>query len=284
MCKFMEVALLQAKKAKQEGEVPVGAVVVKNGQVISKAYNTREKTQNALHHAEILAIQKACKKLNSFRLQDCSLYVTLEPCPMCTGAIVNARVGQVFIGCKDEEFGCCGGKTNLTNGDFGYAPKITFGVMEKECKELIDDFFAKIREKNKLKRLLDKQIEVCNTSKGSFYLANNNKILCVVDEKNINKNLKIENDKLTNINKEKEFVCEDINEVSKCSKEKVFIIIDELKTGQIFFLCKQFDMKSLANIIKNLNLSGRIKIFMEGKEPIICDAKKLTKAEGNFNI
>ncbi len=254
-------AVLQAKKAKEIGEVPVGAVIVKDEKVISKAYNTREKTQNALCHAEILAIEKACKKLSSFRLSDCQMYVTLEPCAMCTGAILNARIGQVFVGCKDENFGCCGGKVELTNGDFGYSPRITFGVMEEECKALIDDFFRSAREKGKLKKLLGKEIEI--VFKDNFFTkVGDKKIPCFLSEEPKNEYF-----------------------FKKPFKRKVVAIIDSLKLNKIFFLCgENFNKHYLEKVSQDLKLSGKLKIFILGREALIFDEKKLTKGEENFNI
>lgn len=287
----MREALLQAKKAKSIGEVPVGAVIVKEGKIISKAYNTREKTQNALHHAEILAIEKACKKLKTFRLNDCSIYVTLEPCPMCSGAIVNARLGQVFIGCKDKDFGCCGGKINLANGDFGYSPQVTFGIMEKECKELIDNFFDVVREKNKLKKYLGKLIEVNQIENKAYFSIEKNKIECVLDKneginKTSNTNKFVEKKDYIKDEKLSTKICNynknDIgfynnqnreNAVKTCQK-KIFAIIDELRSGRIIFLCDKFDKKDLPNIVESVKLKGRIKIFEIDKEPIIIDIKK----------
>ena len=143
---FMKLALEQAHLALQGGDVPVGAVIVKNGQVIAKGYNRREADGNALAHAECVAIEQACKVVGSWRLTDCTLYVTLEPCPMCAGAIVNSRIERVVYGAKDEVAGCVGSKIQLFAMDFNHTPKVTTGVMEQECAQVLTDFFEKRRE------------------------------------------------------------------------------------------------------------------------------------------
>lgn len=142
---FMEEALQQARLALAFGDVPVGAVVVKEGVVIGRGYNRREADGNALAHAECEAIADACKTLGSWRLQDCTLYVTLEPCPMCAGAIINARIARVVYGAKDEVAGCVGSKINLFAMDFNHTPKVTVGVLERECAALLTDFFKEKR-------------------------------------------------------------------------------------------------------------------------------------------
>ena len=148
MNQYMSLALLQAQKAFKKDEVPVGAVIVKNGKVIAQAYNKREKKQNALYHAELLAIDKACKKLKTFRLTECELYVTLEPCPMCAGAIINARLKQVVFGAYDKKRGCVGSIYNLLQDDrFNHNPQVVGGVMEQQCAELMSKFFKTKRHK-----------------------------------------------------------------------------------------------------------------------------------------
>ena len=145
---YMSLALLQAQKAFKKDEVPVGAVIVKNGKVVAQAYNKREKKQNALYHAELLAIDKACKKLKTFRLTECELYVTLEPCPMCAGAIINARLKQVVFGAYDKKRGCVGSIYNLLQDDrFNHNPQVVGGVMEQQCAELMSNFFKTKRHK-----------------------------------------------------------------------------------------------------------------------------------------
>lgn len=143
--KFMKRAIELAKKAFDSGEVPVGAVIVKNGEIIGEGYNMREQKQNALSHAEIEAINSACKKLNSWRLDDCEMYVTLEPCPMCTGAIINSRIKTVIFGAFDSSMGCMDSVINLCDYPFNHKVEIYAGIMEDECKKILTDFFALIR-------------------------------------------------------------------------------------------------------------------------------------------
>ena len=138
--KYMALAINEAKKAQRRDEVPVGAVIVRAGEVIAKAYNTREYGKNALYHAEIKAIDKACKKLGGWRLIGCTMYVTLEPCPMCAGAIVNARIERVVYGAPDHKAGAFGTMINLTDYPL-YKPQIEGGVMKEECAGLLTDFF-----------------------------------------------------------------------------------------------------------------------------------------------
>lgn len=147
---FMKCAIDQAQKAYSKNEVPIGAVIVRNGKIISRAYNTREKTQQALNHAEIIAIQKACKKLKSWRLNDCEMYVTLEPCCMCAGAILNARIKRLHIACLDDAHGAVVSKYNiLTDGTLYHKTDIIVGEMENESKKLMKLFFKNLRNKNK---------------------------------------------------------------------------------------------------------------------------------------
>lgn len=141
---FMRQALLEAEKAREEDEVPVGAVIVRDGQVIASAYNTREYGKNALYHAEIKAIDKACKALGGWRLVGCTMYVTLEPCPMCAGAIVNARVERVVFGAPDHKAGAFGTMLNLTDYPL-FKPQITGGVLAEECAKILTDFFKEKR-------------------------------------------------------------------------------------------------------------------------------------------
>ena len=151
----MKMALKEAQRAYDDGEVPVGAVIVKDGKVISRARNMRESKQNALYHAEILAIDKACKKLKSFRLDDCEIYVTLEPCPMCAGAISGARVKEVIYGAKDKNYGCAGSKHNFfSDPDFEHLSTVTDGVMADECEALLQRFFAEARKRNKTTKFI----------------------------------------------------------------------------------------------------------------------------------
>lgn len=144
--KFMYMALEEAKKAFEIGESPVGAVIVRRGEVISAAYNTRETERNALHHAEIKAIDSACKKLNGWRLWECELYVTLEPCIMCSGAIMQARIPNLYFGAFDEKGGCIKScmDINLVKG-LNHKIKYTGGILEGECSKLLKEFFQRQR-------------------------------------------------------------------------------------------------------------------------------------------
>ena len=146
--KFMKQALLQAKKAKELGEVPIGCVIVQDGKVIGRGYNRRNTDKSTLSHAEITAIRKASKKLNDWRLEECTLYVTLEPCQMCTGAIVQARVKEVVIGAMNPKAGCAGSILNLfTMKQFNHQVQTTYGVCEAECSQILKQFFAGLRKR-----------------------------------------------------------------------------------------------------------------------------------------
>ncbi len=145
--KFMERAIELAKRAAELGEVPIGALVVKNGEIISEAYNLRETEKLATAHAEIAAIEAACRALGGWRLFGCTLYVTLEPCPMCAGAIVNSRIDRVVYGAPDRRFGACGSLFNMNSYPLNHAFEIESGVCEEECSALLSDFFAELRKK-----------------------------------------------------------------------------------------------------------------------------------------
>lgn len=146
--KFMKQALLQAKKAKELGEVPIGCVIVQDGKVIGRGYNRRNTDKSTLSHAEITAIRKASKKLNDWRLEECTLYVTLEPCQMCAGAIVQARVKEVVIGAMNPKAGCAGSILNLfTMKQFNHQVQTTYGVCEAECSRILKQFFAGLRKR-----------------------------------------------------------------------------------------------------------------------------------------
>ena len=142
---FMQEALALAQKAADAGEVPVGAAVVHQNRVIGAGYNRRETEKNALWHAEVIAIEQACKTLGSWRLSDCTIYVTLEPCPMCAGAIINARIDRVVFGAADKKAGCCGSVTDLFKLPFNHKPDVFYGVLEEECARLLSGFFKNIR-------------------------------------------------------------------------------------------------------------------------------------------
>ena len=144
---FMRLALEQAEKAAAMGEVPVGAVVVRNGEVIAAAGNRRECDHRATAHAELLAIEQACEKIGTWRLHDCTLYVTLEPCPMCAGTIINARLGRVVYGCKDARAGALGSVLNLLSYPLNHRMPIEVGVCETECRAVLQAFFQSRRHR-----------------------------------------------------------------------------------------------------------------------------------------
>lgn len=145
---YMNIAIEEAKSAFDAGEVPVGAVVVCEGKIISKAFNTRETGKNALYHAECKAIDQACKTLGGWRLHKCDIYVTLEPCPMCAGAIVNARIKRVVFGAKDSKAGAFGSVFNINDLPLNHKVECVGGICEKECSKLLSDFFLDLRTRN----------------------------------------------------------------------------------------------------------------------------------------
>ena len=150
---FMEMAIEEAKKAETLGEVPIGAVIVQHGTVIAKAHNLRETTQNAVTHAELMAIQDACKSLGSFRLEETTLYVTLEPCPMCAGAILQSRVPRVVYGARDLKAGCVDSLYHLLNdARFNHECEVTEGILAEECGQILTDFFRALRERKKAEK------------------------------------------------------------------------------------------------------------------------------------
>lgn len=148
--KYMKEALKEAVKAYNKGEIPVGAVIVKDDKIIARAHNQKEEKKDTTKHAEILAIQKASKKLDAWRLQDCEMYVTLEPCSMCAGALIQARVKKVIIGTMDEKTGACGSVLNLL-GDYKFNHKVEVetGILKENCEKLLKDFFKTLRERNR---------------------------------------------------------------------------------------------------------------------------------------
>lgn len=148
MNKYMNIAIEAARKAFDLNEVPVGAVIVKNGDVVSICHNLSESLNDATAHAEMLAIKEACGKLGEKYLTDCEMYVTLEPCAMCTGAIINSRIKRLYIGAPDKKTGCCGSKLDIISGNhFNHMPEVYHGIMEDECSEIVTKFFEKLRKK-----------------------------------------------------------------------------------------------------------------------------------------
>ncbi len=145
---FMIQALAEAQKAEQAEEIPIGAVVVKDGEVLARAHNRKERDKNSLMHAEIIAMNAACEKLDSKYLDGCDLYVTLEPCAMCAGALINYRVSRLFFGAWEPKTGCCGSLYNLPiDKRFNHRVEVIGGIMEEECASILKDFFAKRRKK-----------------------------------------------------------------------------------------------------------------------------------------
>ena len=142
---YMEQALALARQAAREGEVPVGCVIVRKGEIVGRGRNRRETDKSALAHAELEAIAQANQALGGWRLWDCTLYVTLEPCPMCAGAILNARIPRVVYGARDEKYGACRSVCSLFDMNFNHHPEVVAGVLEAECAELLTDFFQNLR-------------------------------------------------------------------------------------------------------------------------------------------
>jgi tRNA(adenine34) deaminase len=156
---YIREAMKEAEKAKTKNEVPIGAIVVLKDEIIGRAHNLRETTQNAVTHAEMLAIQEACQRIGSWRLEEAVLYVTLEPCPMCSGAIILSRISKVVYGAKDPKAGCAGTLMNLLQDSrFNHQCELKIGVLEQECSQMLSDFFKEIRMMKKQERntLLDK--------------------------------------------------------------------------------------------------------------------------------
>lgn len=149
---FMQRAITLAKKSAEYGEVPVGAVIVRDGNIIAEGFNYRENGKSAICHAEIIAIDSACKNIGSWRLYDCELYVTLEPCIMCAGAIINAHIPNVYFGCRDSNAGAFGGKIDVSLTEGLFKPAVVGGYFEKDCSTLIKDFFSVVRYNKKNKR------------------------------------------------------------------------------------------------------------------------------------
>ena len=156
--KYMKEAIRQAKKARALEEVPIGCVIVSGGKIIARGYNRRNTDKNTLSHAELNAIRKASQKLGEWRLEGCTMYVTLEPCQMCAGALVQSRIDEVVIGSMNPKAGCAGSVLNLLEVEgFNHKVKITRGVLEEECSTMLSDFFKELREKKKRLKMLAKQ-------------------------------------------------------------------------------------------------------------------------------
>ena len=150
---FMKIAIKEAKKAYRKAEVPIEAIIVKDGIVIAKAHNLRESSKQACAHAEILAIEKACKKLDAWRLEGCDMYVTLEPCVMCAGAIINARIRKLYIGAMDEKGGAVGSKINILKDiKLNHCVEVIDGICKEECSQVLKDFFKELRKGEKFSK------------------------------------------------------------------------------------------------------------------------------------
>lgn len=158
---YMKEAIKEAKKAETLNEVPIGAVIVLGEEIISRAHNLRENEQSAIAHAELLAIDQACHKIGSWRLEDATLYVTLEPCPMCSGAIILSRIKRVVYGAPDPKGGCAGTFMNLLQDErFNHQSEVIKGVLEEECGQLLSSFFRAIRERKKADKRKEKQMQM----------------------------------------------------------------------------------------------------------------------------
>lgn len=154
---YMNEALLEAKKAGEAGEVPIGAIIVLDGEIIARAYNLRETEQSSIAHAEVLAINEACKKLGTWRLEGAELYVTLEPCPMCAGAIMLSRIKRVVYGADDPKGGCAGTFMNLLQDErFNHQSEVVTGILKEECSSLLSQFFRDLRERKKQQKKMEK--------------------------------------------------------------------------------------------------------------------------------
>ena len=142
---FMRIALEEARQALEEGELPVGCAIARGGEVVARAHNEREQSGDPTAHAEVLAIRRAAARLGGWRLNGCTLYVTLEPCPMCAGAILNARIPRVYYGARDRAMGACGGVLNLYMEPFALTPALVGGILADECRAVLESFFRSIR-------------------------------------------------------------------------------------------------------------------------------------------
>ena len=149
---YMKIALSEAMLAASEGEVPVGAVIVKDGEIIATARNNRESTGDATGHAELLAIREVCTKLGGWHLDQCELYVTLEPCPMCMGAIINSRIKKIYVGTLDPKTGSCESVIDIKNYKFNHVVEIETGILKEQCEYILKDFFKMLRAKKRRKK------------------------------------------------------------------------------------------------------------------------------------
>ena len=149
---FMKEALKEAKKAYKKEEIPVGAIIVKDNEIIARGHNLKESKNSSISHAEILAIEKANKKLNAWRLEDCEMYITLEPCMMCMGAIVNSRIKKICIGTLDPKTGSCKSVINMENYKFNHIVEVETGILKEECEYILKDFFKNLRAKKRRKK------------------------------------------------------------------------------------------------------------------------------------
>lgn len=148
--KFMKIALEEGKKAGENGEIPIGCIIVKDGKVVGKGRNRKEELKDSTAHSEILAIREASKNLGHWWLEDCDVYVTLEPCPMCAGALLNARVSKVFVAARDERMGALGTSIDLTNyKGSNHKLDVEFGILQEESKSLLNNFFKKLRQRKR---------------------------------------------------------------------------------------------------------------------------------------
>lgn len=164
--KYMKEALKQAKKALDLGEVPIGCVIVHEGKIIGRGYNRRNTDKNTLSHAEITAIKKASKVIGDWRLEECTIYITLEPCQMCAGAIIQARIPEVVMGCMNPKAGCGGSVLNILEmSQFNHQAAVTRGVLEQECSDILKTFFTGLRERNKIEK--EKRRQQPETGSGS---------------------------------------------------------------------------------------------------------------------
>ena len=149
---FMKEALKEAKKAYKKEEIPVGAIVVKDGKIIARAHNLKESKNSSISHAEILAIEKANKKIGAWRLENCEMYITLEPCMMCMGAIINSRIKKIYVGTLDPKTGSCKSVIDIKNYKFNHVVEIETGILKEECEYILKDFFRMLRTKKRRKK------------------------------------------------------------------------------------------------------------------------------------